>query len=504
MKKYIKENLIWITIVLVLSVTFIANLINLYWNNDFYLITVIGKWIVEHKTIPYENPFGIEDGYKTVVQQWFYSVLCYLSYRFAGKLGVYIFILLQYAVYIAISMYLMTFKNVDKRIAFLFAYLAGFLNLSWGCRPETITNILLVLQLVCMEKYKYSQKKRYLYFILPLVFVESNLHGTMWFMHFVMLLPYMVPFCERIRFFRLIQERLQIKNDPLKLKEVIEVIPGMFLSALINPYGYRMLLLPFVSRSSIKLMDMTEMYPVTITNEHIICYLLAAILLLACFIAKRICVSTIWMSCGLLLFACLYERNYTFLSIGIVLCVSDLFCRKTMQNVWSFLEAGKQKSKCLILLFGVILCVIKTAGAISNIKPETDNVLTCSSAVTYIKEHNADYADIPIFAHFECGSFLQWNGFQRVYIETKAETSAFAVNKKTDLLLEYSQIYKTNDFHFIEEMIKKYDFQYIICPPYMNGLNIYLDLTNDYIEVFRSVGADGGENYRLYARKGSL
>lgn len=65
----------------------------------------------------------------------------------------------------------------------------GYINL----RPQMFTFILIMAEIICIEKSIKTGNAKYL-FIIPLcTLVEINIHASYWIMHYVVFLPYMIP-----------------------------------------------------------------------------------------------------------------------------------------------------------------------------------------------------------------------------------------------------------------------------------------------------------------------
>lgn len=86
MINWIKENKCVFAFFVFVNISVVLNVL-LRTETDFYHMAVSGKWIVEHRSIQYQNDQFILDGYDTVIQQWLYCVLIYMSvWSYAPKI----------------------------------------------------------------------------------------------------------------------------------------------------------------------------------------------------------------------------------------------------------------------------------------------------------------------------------------------------------------------------------------------------------------------------------
>ena len=69
---WIKENKCVFAFFVFVNISVVLNVL-LRTETDFYHMAVSGKWIVEHRSIQYQNDQFILDGYDTVIQQWLYN-----------------------------------------------------------------------------------------------------------------------------------------------------------------------------------------------------------------------------------------------------------------------------------------------------------------------------------------------------------------------------------------------------------------------------------------------
>ena len=134
-KKTRSDSVFFGCICILIAAFVCQRLITSYWDNDFYHIATSGRWITENGFMR-ENVFFVEHGYATVIQQWLYAILLYLSYRTAGCYGVLFFTLLQ-AVLLGVTGYFyLKRRGTDRRLSVIGALLLvlSVLPLEWSLR----------------------------------------------------------------------------------------------------------------------------------------------------------------------------------------------------------------------------------------------------------------------------------------------------------------------------------------------------------------------------------
>ena len=183
------------------AITFITLLIlrNVYSSicisNDFYFLSATGKYIVNNRTIPDTNPFFIFKDKPFVVQQWIYCVYCYFL-SLHGNIAIWGSIVLFGTILTVLLYNLFRIREIDSLTSLFFSVLTLSLSRDYmlNVRPECITIILLLLQVFSLEKYKRTRKQLWLMMIPMLMILEVNIHSSMWFMHYCLMIPYALPF----------------------------------------------------------------------------------------------------------------------------------------------------------------------------------------------------------------------------------------------------------------------------------------------------------------------
>ena len=212
--------------VLFLIFIFIENCTNVFDTDLLYFIPN-GEYILKNG-IPYINPFISTEGLPIVIQNWLHCVICALANNL-GSWG--LFALQMILVLIALVLCFYFLKDV-KKLSYKCLYIGVFIIcfVYWSIRPQIPSFILCMLEIIGLENYNKSGKIGWL-FLLPIsTLLEINIHASYWIMHYIILLPYFVPF------FNKITPNTNIK-DKEKLLTLFVFVLFSFLVMLINPYG---------------------------------------------------------------------------------------------------------------------------------------------------------------------------------------------------------------------------------------------------------------------------
>ena len=157
----IKNN--WYFVFLVIPfVTFC--IINRTPDNDIWFLMANGRYVLGHG-IPYVDTFTIHEGLNYVMQQWLSSVLFYGSFKLFGKFGLLGLMIIVYMLISIVYYNLSLTVSNDKKVALFVTVL--IMELSYGfivTRPQIFTYLILLLELLCIEKYIKNKDVKFVLF----------------------------------------------------------------------------------------------------------------------------------------------------------------------------------------------------------------------------------------------------------------------------------------------------------------------------------------------------
>ena len=478
-------GLIGITIISVL-IAFIRWMY--YLSVDYFYMIPTGKYIVQHG-VPTTHTHHILP-INTIIQQWLYCVYLYAIHNL-GQIGMITSILVT--LFAIFYMQYKLFKETDAPkpqiiiAVFLSAVLSGYATLQLlTIRPEAITILLVFIEIYCVEKFFKTNKPLYVYVLPFLMLLEINVHGSMWIIHYIALLPYIVPnvlphFCT--------------KGDMNKshIKHLGISVLLMTAAMLANPYGIKMpmYLIDTFRAHTFDYVDITEIAkPEICSLQGLYTVLIVA---LVCFLLtkKKTKISSMYAIAGYTLMSVTAYRNIVFVYIAMTYLTREIL--ETTKTSLTFDIDIKKESN---VINTALLCVI-SAVCIYMIHPLfTSNDLTVQTMgpteiINYLNENTTK--DAHIYTGINSGSFLEYAEY-KTYMDSRPELYTNEIGKTGNILYEYkyfgchdSSIDLPSDEAY-EEYINKYDFSYFIIDCEFRMKN-YLDAHPDKYKYIMQDGA---------------
>lgn len=435
-------NLIYIligTLLLIFSISLVD-----YIDNDYWFLKATGDEILSQGKIPDINPFFIISGKPIVIQQWAWCVFCsFLSHY--GNIGTTITISMQMAILevLLISLFkVKDTKTISFPQAFLLANISIFLCKGYMCsiRPECITTILLVLQVLATEKYIQTKHKVWLA-ILPLTtLIEINFHSSMWFMHFCVLVPYFLPFWKQ--------------KSRTSVKPFIIPMALMTISLFANPIGYKAILFVFESftMGTFKILKSSEMYNIIYgTALYTVPMLFAVHDYILCIKNKMLRSEEIYIAGGLSILILTSLKSAVFVPVmGFYLFPyipqlyhhlvfdSKFFLDPKNEKAVSKITNFKPQPKYVYTVIGIIIAgiVFEVCKTVMYFRISSDifskDILpeigyNAEAIAEYIKNdsHLKNEKEAKIMTHFDVGGYFEAKGFRNLYLDARPESYAY-------------------------------------------------------------------------------
>ena len=465
-----------------------------YLSCDYFYMVPTGKYILQNgvPTTHTHHIFPIN----TIIQQWLYCVYLYLIHN-AGQIGMTLSILITFAAIIYVQYKF--FKEADVPLShniiaiFLATVISGYaIAQLLTIRPEAITILLLLIQIFCTERFLKTNKPLYIYILPLLMLVEINVHGSMWIIHYIALLPYIVPnlaphFC--------------LKSDTQKTHIKHLCISTLIMTAamLVNPYGIKMpmYLIDTFRAHTFDYVDITEIAQPTICSlQGLYTVLIVAVV---CFLLtkKKTKISSMYAIIGYTLISITAYRNIVFVYIAITYLMREIL-EATKTELSINIDIKKESN----IFNATLLCIISIICLYLAYPLFTHNDLTAmtmgpTKIIQYLDEHTTK--DAHIYTGINSGSFLEYAEY-KTYMDSRPELYTDPIGKSGNILYEYkyfgchdsSRDLPSDEAY--EEYINKYDFSYFIIDFELRMKN-YLDAHPDeYTYIMR----DG--DFFLYQR----
>lgn len=488
-------------------------------DSDMYFMIPTGDYILDHG-IPHTNAWTIDRSSGFVAQQWLYDViLAWLNS--IEHMALWAFVLIQVAIFDCLLWYMCKLYKMSNAMAFLCIMLANIFGVAYlfNIRPQTATLILLLMECIGLEKYKSSGNWKHL-LLLPLSMVlEMNLHMSMWPLHYAFLAAYL---CPSFYYRKATQNNISIKN-----KAVIAVIFMMTAVLFVNPYGLNGVLYLFKSLTSgaFDYIEIVEVqHTVFISNAGLIVGVVVLCTPILCKLKAMTSVS-LNMIVGITCLMAMTIRNVVYIPILVFyLFVSVAECIKQKQLVINW---KKDVTRIFYLILIPVFAYLGycTYTKVYSVSANADNLhamcipyWTEIETITNHIDANTDDKSIHIFTTVNSGNYLEYKGFDNVYIDARPELYTAVFTGDKDIAQDYrayavdgtrvnlNAISKnfTHDYNArrttdaeMKQWLDEYDFEYLIVDMSVSYLAGYLSGSDDYELIEFNVPLTG---YSLYHR----
>ena len=367
-------------------------------DTDLYYFISNGEYILNNG-IPYTNPFITTPNVPIVLQNWLYCVLCALANRF-GEVGIIILHTIFVLGVVAIVFYFIRdVKSWAFKLLyfFIFAYCFKF----WTIRPQMLTFILCMLEAIGIEKYDATENKKWLLFIPLTILVEINVHASYWIMHYIIILPYVVPF------FKDVTENKNIKGKKKLLNILLFAGIGVVM-LFINPYGVNSITYVFNALTSSTFDIVTnigEQQSAAMSSLFGILIIIMIVWFVIALCNKKIDSVTFWMFSGFTLLVILKLKFFSFFGLGV------LYMLRCFKN------PSKLKVQNGVAILIVIVALICKSDIFSFNVTDTE-FEHLEEMGEYLDEH--EDKNVSVIASFQLENYFEYKGY-KVYYDARPE-----------------------------------------------------------------------------------
>ena len=443
--------------------------------NDVWFLFSHGKYVLEHG-FPHTEFLTIHENLHFVMQQWGFSVILFLIYKFTGNVGVYFFIfLINFLILFFLYKLCMLLSSNNKYFSCLIAAITDlFLEMVFiAPRPQLISILLLIITIYILELF-FKGKSKSIWFIPLISIFLINIHAAYWPILFIVILPYLA---EGLFFL--------VKRNDKKIGKLLITFFIAMLMGFINPYGLEAMTYSFYSYGIEEFnILIREMHPVSFKGPSSVVVpsliILLVIIVNLFFIIKnrkKVSIHQLLLFLGFSFMAFLNLKNFAFLIIGTIPFLVCFF---------------KKNFKSEISVF-IILVFLPIFGIIFLINNDQKQYLIRDDKNSKI----VDYLDkntnkkIKLYTDFNDGSYYEYHGY-KCYIDSRAEVFIKNINRKEDIFHEYYLLF-TEKIDY-DNFINKYNFDYMVVNK-ESSLYKYLSNVDVYKIVMKS------EDRYLFVRK---
>ena len=443
--------------------------------NDVWFLFSHGKYVLEHG-FPHTEFLTIHENLHFVMQQWGFSVILFLIYKFTGNVGVYFFIfLINFLILFFLYKLCMLLSSNNKYFSCLITAITDlFLEMVFiAPRPQLISILLLIITIYVLELF-FKGKSKSIWFIPLISIFLINIHAAYWPILFIVILPYLA---EGLFFL--------VKRNDKKIGKLLITFFIAMLMGFINPYGLEAMTYSFYSYGIEEFnILIREMHPVSFKGPSSVVVpsliILLVIIVNLFFIIKnrkKVSIHQLLLFLGFSFMAFLNLKNFAFLIIGTIPFLVCFF---------------KKNFKSEISVF-IILVFLPIFGIIFLINNDQKQYLIRDDKNSKI----VDYLDkntnkkIKLYTDFNDGSYYEYHGY-KCYIDSRAEVFIKNINRKEDIFHEYYLLF-TEKIDY-DNFINKYNFDYMVVNK-ESSLYKYLSNVDVYKIVMKS------EDRYLFVRK---
>ena len=477
-----------------------------YLSTDYYFLVATGKEIVDNG-IPHTNMWFVDKEIPFIAQQWLYAVYTYFLDKI-GMVGVTASIVIIEAMLTGLLYKYINSRLDNKGLSLVCALGCILYHIDYiiNIRPEAITLVLLMIQVIATENYIKNKKIYNIVIIVGTAILEANLHGSMSIMHICVMLAYSVPS---------IYKKLIPNKDFGSTKMEIIVLLLLILSAFAQPYGVEgaMYSIKGLFGGALKVYSSLEMTSIPIGSKFGIQLLVQLIFYVYLLLNKKLNSNEAYLGIGLLILEISAYKHTMFSCIVNAILIS------------AFLKDFKLKIKLDIKLNSVlkaipyVLCAViaisNIASAVrkiaqNNITMDVDYYLDAVVEPSNKLEELNIPKDTPIYSTMQHTNYLEYLGYNNLYIDARPEMY-YVPSKVTDMtVLEEFLAYTTYGFTYnddgtvhvlnnddFEAFLDGYGFKYCLLTADIDiALAKHLVVNTDKWERISS-----NKDYELWAKK---
>ena len=485
-------------------------------NDTFYNIKV-GEWI-------YNNGISdlTEDQHSWLdlpytFPHWLYDLCIFLVYNTFGYDGIYVSTMIIYGLIGTIAyIYTKNKSNNNVIAAIISVFVVYMLDPYMAARAQSVTFVLFMLEVLCIEKYLDTHKKGYLIPLLVIPILITNLHCAVFPFYFVLFLPYLAEYIiatvvdwdldrklwlllnkiylklckkekeetvldriEKIKFNtkELRRKKEALRENPYKIKVVkdhamlllIIIMIIASLTGFLNPAGPGAYTYLYRTLEGNTTESINEHLPVTITESEEFLLAIVVALAILLFTDTKIRLPDLFMAAGLTYLALDSRRQIS---------MFILFCLPIMGKLIAYIFKKYDQDKLTNWIyrfssdvFGVVIILsIATIVSIKEIKPvlEQEYIDAGSYPVEMCEwiKTNLDVENLKLYNEYNYGSYLLLNDIP-VFIDSRCDlyTPEFNVGFKDlegrDIFSDAINIANSSNIDY-EEKFEEYGVNHVM------------------------------------------
>lgn len=510
--------------------------------NDTYYTIKIGEHIIENG-IDMKDPFSWHENLPYTYPHWAYDVATYQIFNFGENIGIggfnaiYIATVML-AMILGVLLYFVASKLCKNQlIAFLITFACIYLLQNFiAARAQLVTYILFVLQILFIEQFLETKKKRYAVGLIIIPIIIANVHLAVWPFYFVLFLPYVAEYLialiadanlyyrikiklnknkiKRLTLKKASQERIdkltkridelqemqeksiarkqERRNNPYRIilkknsaaKWLIVIMIICAFTGLLTPLGDTPYTYLIKTMQGNTMSNISEHLPLTLINNRNILAVFILFLAILIFTDTKITLRDLFMLGGLTLLCFMSRRQ---ISLFVIVC-GFIFEKLLVNFINKYDKDGCDKltkamtswlGKIVTILVVILISLYFYRNKIYSkvVDDSTYPVAACD----YIIE-NLDTKTMRIYNEYNYGSYLLYRGIP-VFIDSRAElyTPQFNGVAGRDIFSDYINI--SNISTYYEDKFESYGITHVIVKRNAK-LNMFLSRDKKYKQLY--------------------
>lgn len=510
--------------------------------NDTYYTIKIGEHIMENG-IDMKDPFSWHENLPYTYPHWAYDVATYQIFNFGENIGIggfnaiYIATVIL-AMILGVLLYFVASKLCKNQlIAFLITFACIYLLQNFiAARAQLVTYILFVLQILFIEQFLETKKKRYAVGLIIIPIIIANVHLAVWPFYFVLFLPYVAEYLialiadanlyyrikiklnknkiKRLTLKKASQERIdkltkridelqemqeksiarkqERRNNPYRIilkknsaaKWLIVIMIICAFTGLLTPLGDTPYTYLIKTMQGNTMSNISEHLPLTLINNRSILAVFILFLAILIFTDTKITLRDLFMLGGLTLLCFMSRRQ---ISLFVIVC-GFIFEKLLVNFINKYDKDGCDKltkamtswlGKIVTILVVILISLYFYRNKIYSkvVDDSTYPVAACD----YIIE-NLDTKTMRIYNEYNYGSYLLYRGIP-VFIDSRAElyTPQFNGVAGRDIFSDYINI--SNISTYYEDKFESYGITHVIVKRNAK-LNMFLSRDKKYKQLY--------------------
>lgn len=345
------------------------------------------------------------DNFPIIVQQWLYAVIMALFDKL-GTTGHILLVFIQDLILITLSSVFIYKKTNKKKWSIIGSIIALLYCHDYmiNIRPQIITVILLVSELLLLEYYKSTKKNIYLFGIIPILVLAANMHQAVFLYHIFILIPYYIS----------------IKTKQIDWKLIV-FTPLYILCSILTPYGINgsLYIVNTFRSNAFKIVSINEIQPLSITSYiGVKLVLIVAFIIFYNYLHKSNQFINFYVF-SVFILSLINVRHISIEFIAIIFIISNLSDIK----ISIFTPTDIRLFTSLLFILLALAFMNKTDmvyGNVANIIPEKDARIYNSA--------------------MDIGGWLEYNGYTKVKIDSRCEAFSKEISGVSNILEEYFAI----------------------------------------------------------------